>query len=69
MSPEGLGGEPAEDIIAHARADRRFDSQAGEIHRRIGGAAADIQDQVVDGHELTRLGQVVQRWANMIGDD
>ena len=69
VSPEGLGGEPAEDVVADAGADRRRDAQPGEVDRRVGGAAADVQDQLVDRDQLAGSGQVVERRANMVGHD
>ena len=66
VSFEGLGGESAEDIVADAGADRRRDPQPCEVDRRVGGAAADVQNQLVDRDQLAGPGQVVQRRAKMV---
>ena len=49
---ERLGGEPAEDIVADAGADGRPHAEPREVDRRVGGAAADIEHQLVDRDEL-----------------
>ena len=64
---QGLGGEPAEDVVADAGADRRRDAQPGEVDGRVGGAAADVQDQLVDRDQLAGPGQVIERRADMVG--
>ena len=66
---QGLGGEPAEDVVADPGADRRADPQPGEVNGRVGRPAADVQDQVVDGDQLARAGQVIERRGDVIGDD
>ena len=43
------------------------DAQPGEVDRRVGGAAADIQDQLVDRDQLAGAWQVVERRAKMVG--
>ena len=66
---ERLGGEPAEDVVADAGADGRRDAQPGEVDRRVGGAAADVQDQLVDRDQLAGPRQVIDRRAEMVGHD
>ena len=57
---ERLGGEPAEDVVADAGADGRRDAQPGEVDRRVGGAAADVQHQLIDRDQLAGPRQVIE---------
>ncbi len=66
---QGLGGEPAEDVVADAGTDRGRDPQPGEVDRRVGGSAADVQHQLVDRDQLAGPGQMVKRRAEMVGHD
>ena len=45
------------------------DAQPGEVDGRVGRAAADIQDQLVDRDQLAGPGQMVERRADMVGHD
>ena len=69
MGLEGLGGEPAEDVVADPGTNGGRHAQPGEVDRRVGGAAADVQDQLVDSDQLSGSGQMIQRGAKMIGHD
>ena len=66
---ERLGGEPAEDVVAHAGTDRHADAQPRQVDRRVGRPAADVEHQVIDRHELPRAGQPGNRGSHMVDDD
>ena len=66
---QGLRGEAAEDIVAHPGADGDADAQPGQVDRGVGGAAADVEDQLVDRHEFARAGQAGDGRGHVIDDD
>ena len=43
---ERLGREPAEDVVADPGADGRPHAQPREVNRGVGGATADIEDEL-----------------------
>ena len=69
LAGQRLRREPAEDVVADLAADRRADAEPGEGHRRVTGAAADVQDQLVGLDQLPGGRQVVDRRAEVIGHD
>ena len=51
-----LRGEPTEDILAHAGADGDADPQPGQVDGGIGGSSADVEQELIDRHQLPRAG-------------
>ena len=49
---ERLGRKPAEDVVADTGADGRRHAEPGEVDRGVGGAAADVEHQLVDRDQL-----------------
>ena len=66
---QGVGHESAEDVVADPAADRRGDAELGQGHRGVRGAAADVQDEVVGLDELAGGRDVVNRRAQVVGDE
>ena len=64
-----LGGEPAEDVVAHAGTDGRAHAQPRQVDRRVGGAAADVEHQLIDRDQLTGPRQVRNGGAQVVGHD
>jgi hypothetical protein len=64
-----LGDDPAEHVVADAADHRGGHPQLDQVHRHVGGTAADGQQQLVGQHQLAGSGQVGDRRADVVGDD
>ena len=69
VGDEGLGGEPAQDVVADPGTDRDGRSQPRQVDGGVGRPAADVEDELIDRHKLTRAGQPGDGRGDVVDDD
>lgn len=66
---ECFGDITPEEVIPHSPADGRPDTKLAQDHRRVRGAAADVENQLIRLDELSRAREMRDRRTEVIGHD